>query len=85
MNNLTPGWESTSRESLMPTLRSASNLPTSAISPALSATAARLGQIAFSLDGSYIYFASIQASDPVTFTARSEMKIRIGLPFAVPR
>jgi hypothetical protein len=32
----------------------------------------------------FVYFASIQVSDPVTFTARPEMKIRIGLPFAVP-
>ena len=85
MNNLTPSWESTSRESLMLTLRSGSNLPTSAISSALSATATRLGQIVLRLDGSFVYFASIQVSDPVTFTARPEMKIRIGLPFAVPR
>jgi hypothetical protein len=35
--------------------------------------------------GSFVYFASIQESDPVSFTARPEIKIRSGLPFAVPR
>src|SRR5260370_39521099 len=33
----------------------------------------------------FSYFASIHLSDPVSLTARSEMKIRSGLPSAVPR
>ena len=33
----------------------------------------------------FVYFASIQLSDPVSLTAKSEMKMCKGLPSAVPR